>query len=323
MNERERFLKLFRGETVDRPPLLDEGVREEVLENWQKQGMPPGKTHLEIFGLTPHENVGADIRFRQKYFRRIMDLSAKDYRKAFDVSADRFPEDWPETIKRLGDRNHVACIWASRGFFQALGVGDWATLREALLGVMRHPGKTRNRLEMYGDFCTRMLESTLRSVNPDFIYISEPISDNNGPLVPPDMFQEFMIPVFERIIAVARGHGVGNILVNTYGNTAKLLPSMMRAGVNILWVSEAGDLPDMEYRTLRNLHGPGLGLIGGIPLDILRSETTEHMKRRLSEIVLPLLQSGRYIPLAGGRVREEVPWPVYKQYRETLAGLLC
>ena len=65
--------------------------------------------------------------------------------------------------------------------------------------------------------------------------------------------------------------------------------------------------------------GPDLGLIGGIPLSILRSESSDLVRRKLEEIVLPLMQSGRYVPLAGGRVREEIPWTVYSSYREALA----
>jgi hypothetical protein len=46
------------------------------------------------------------------------------------------------------------------------------------------------------------------------------------------------------------------------------------------------------------------------------------MRERLEDIITPLLQSGRYIPLAGGRVREEIPWQIYQRYRETLAEVI-
>ena len=122
MTERERFHHLMRGEPVDRPPLLEEGVREGVLASWHEQGLPQDKTHLEVFGLTPHENIGPNLRYKSRYFGRIMDLSPRGYRRAFKVSRRRFPDDWRETVKRLEDRSHIVCIWASRGFFQALGV---------------------------------------------------------------------------------------------------------------------------------------------------------------------------------------------------------
>jgi hypothetical protein len=307
---------------VDRPPLLEEGIREEVIDRWRAQGLAAHETHLEAFGLTPHENIEPDLRFRLRYFGRVLHLSARGYRKAFDPSPDRFGEEWEQTVERLRDRNHIVGIWASRGFFQALGVGDWATLEQVMDGVIDHPRKVRNRLAMYGDFGARMLEAALQEVDVDFIFLSEPISDNRGPLISPAMFEDFMIPVYEKLISVARAHGCEQILVSTYGNTARLLPAMIEAGVTILWVSEAAEVPEIDYLGLRHRYGPGLGLIGGIPLSILRAGDLEDMERRLREIVTPLMASGRYIPLAGGRIREDVPWPVYRRYREILSELI-
>jgi hypothetical protein len=321
MNERDRFRRVFTGDRVDRPPLLEEGVRDEVLAMWRAQGLPPGKTHCDVFGLTPHENLGPDIAFLPRYSGRIMNLSLRDYRRAFHASAGRFPENWRETVRRLDARNHIVCIWASRGFFQALGAEDWPTLRHVLRAVIRNPGSIAERIEIYGDFCARMLEMTLRDVDPEFIYLSEPISDNRAPLISPALFAELMIPAYQRIIAAARAHGCANILVSTYGNTALLFPSMIAAGVTMLWISEAAEAPELDYRNLRQQYGPRLGLIGGIPLRILRSGSPEQLRNRLRETVMPLMTAGRYIPLAGGRIREEIPWEVYKCYREVLGEI--
>lgn len=312
----------MRGERVDRPPLLEEGVRDEVLGLWHKQGLPSGKTHVDVFGLTPHENVGPDLKYLPSYFGSLFDLSASEYRRAFDISLRRFPEDWAETVRRLENRDHVACIWASRGFFQALGVGDWPTLEKVLIGTVKEPEKIRDRMELYGDFCSRMLEKTMQDVNPEFIYLSEPISNNNGPLISPAMFEEFMIPVYERIVATARGLGCDNILLSTYGDTSLLFPILIDAGISMLWISEAAEVPELDYFQIRSEFGPDLGLIGGIPLSILRSESPDVIRNTLEEIVPPLLHSGRYVPLAGGRVREEIPWSAYACYRKVLAELV-
>jgi hypothetical protein len=322
MNERERFRRLLCGQPVDRPPLLEEGVRDDVIERWRTQGLPPGKTHLDVFGLTPHENIGPDLSFHPDYSGRIMSLSPREYRRAFAVSRRRFPEDWRTTVRRLENRDHIVCIWASRGFFQALGVEDWPTLKQVLWAVIRDPKMVRHRMEMYADFCARMLEATLREVEPEFIYLSEPISDNKGPLISPAMFEDFAIPVYKRVVAVARAHGCEHILVSTYGNTARLFPSMIKAGVTMLWIAEAAEVPELDYRNLRQTYGPHLGLIGGIPLSLLRSESPEQLKDRLFQIVVPLMQSGPYIPLAGGRIRDDISWEVYRCYRELLAQIV-
>ncbi|MBW2458612.1 MAG: hypothetical protein JRI68_29200 [Deltaproteobacteria bacterium] len=322
MNERDRFRQLMRGDPVDRPPLFEEGVRDQVIERWQREGLGPNRTHVEVFGLTAHEQVGPDIQLRSSYRRRVMALSHREYRKAFDVARSRFPEDWSQTVRRLEDRSHVACIWASRGFFQALGVEDWATLKPVLQATLQDPADVRARMEMYADFCATLLEQTLAEVDPEFIYLGEAISDNKGPLISPAMFEEFVIPVYQRLVSVAQAHGCREILVATYGNSALLLPIMRRAGITMLWISEAAEVPGTDYRTIRREHGPELGLIGGIPLSLLRSGSPDDMEQQLGDIVTPLLQSGRYIPLAGGRVREEIPWPVYRAYREALNDLV-
>jgi hypothetical protein len=322
MNERERFLNLFLGRTIDRPPLLEEGVREEVLEDWHRQGLPRDQTHLERFGLTPHENIGPDLRFRSSDFGRVLDFSVDDYRRTFQVSQARFPEDWQQTVDRLENRDHIVCIWASRGFFQALGVGDWPTLEQALTETIKKPQKIRDRLRIYGDFCAGMLDLALRDVDPEFVYLSEPISNNEGPLISPAMFQDFMIPAYEAIIGAARERGCKNILVSTYGNSRSVFPALIETGVNQIWISEAAEVPELDYRALRSRFGPEIGLIGGIPLSLLRSDSDLELEKALREIVVPLLQSGRYIPLAGGRVREDIPWSVYRRYREALEGIM-
>jgi hypothetical protein len=328
MTGRERFRRVFRGEPFDRPPLLDDGVREGVVERWRGEGMPRDKTPAELFGLNPHDRIGPDLTPRVANRRDVLGLSARGYRAAFRASRDRFPKDWAETLGRLDGRDQIIGIWASRGFFQALGVGDWPTLSAVLYAVRDVPRKIENRLRIYGDFCTRMLEDVLRDVDPEFIFLGEPISDNHGPLISPEDFRRLALPAYEEIIAVAREHetrrpGAANVLVSTYGNVAALIPALLEAGANILWVSEISELPSMEYRRLRAEHGPRLGLVGGIPLSVLASESEGEMERRMRGIVPPLLASGRYVPLASGRVREDVSWRRYSRYRELLARIVA
>lgn len=292
------------------------------MDIWQGQGLPSGQTHIDVFGLMPHENIGPDLKHCPDYSGRVFELTAKEYRKAFDFSESRFPSTWKETVRRLENRDHIVCIWASRGFFQAMGVGDWPTLEKALIGTVREPRKIKDRMELYGEFCSRMLEKSMQDVDPEFIYLSEPISNNGGPLISPGMFEEFMVPVYERIIATAKDLGCENILLSTYGDSSLLFPMLIEAGITMLWISEAAEAPETDYGRIRSRFGPELGLIGGIPLSVLRSQSLDLVRTRLAEIVPPLLRSGRYVPLAGGRVREEIPWTVYSWYREVLAEIV-
>jgi hypothetical protein len=50
------------------PPLLEEGMRNEGIRLWHAQGLPEGKTRLDLFGLAPRENIGPDLTFVEPIF---------------------------------------------------------------------------------------------------------------------------------------------------------------------------------------------------------------------------------------------------------------
>jgi hypothetical protein len=76
----------------------------------------------------------------------------------------------------------------------------------------------------------------------------------------------------------------------------------------------------MDYRSIRRDFGRGLRLIGGIDLDILR-QSNATIKRVVEEKVPRLLKDRGYLPLANGRVREDVPFENYVYYRQLLADI--
>jgi hypothetical protein len=64
-----------------------------------------------------------------------------------------------------------------------------------------------------------------------------------------------------------------------------------------------------------------LRLIGGIDIDILHYHK-EDIRRELEEKVLPLLSEGGFLPLADGRVREDMSFENYIYYRSLLEELV-
>jgi hypothetical protein len=116
---------------------------------------------------------------------------------------------------------------------------------------------------------------------------------------------------------VLHRHNVEIIIFRTYANARLLLPSILKRGFNCLWACEV-DAAAMDYRDIRREFGRDLRLIGGIDLDALRCGR-EAIRREIMEKVPPLLESGGYIPLADGRVREDVRYEDYLYYRELLA----
>jgi uroporphyrinogen decarboxylase len=95
-----------------------------------------------------------------------------------------------------------------------------------------------------------------------------------------------------------------------------LIPSILKWGFNCLWACEVNTAA-MDYRELRKELGRDLRLIGGIDLDVLR-QGKEAIKREIEEKVPALLADGGYLPLADGRVRDDVPFENYAYYRRLL-----
>ncbi len=113
-----------------------------------------------------------------------------------------------------------------------------------------------------------------------------------------------------------RCRAVENVIFRTFGNARLLLPSVLRYGFNCLWAEEVNSVA-MDYRDLRREFGRELKLIGGIDLDKVRAGE-EATRREILEKVPPLLADGGYLPMADGRIREDIPYKNYACYRQIL-----
>jgi hypothetical protein len=61
MNSMQRFLETMQSGQPDRPPLLDEGLREEMLEACRCQGMPAGAALSELFSIDERAEIEPDL----------------------------------------------------------------------------------------------------------------------------------------------------------------------------------------------------------------------------------------------------------------------
>jgi len=165
-----------------------------------------------------------------------------------------------------------------------------------------------------------MAEKILGQVEVEAVVFSEPIGGNHGPLISPRMYQDFVLKSYAPVLEVIRRHRVQTIILRAYANERVLLPTMVEFGINCLWACETN--PEaMDYRLIRREFGKGLRLIGGIDTDILRYQK-EDIQRELEEKVLPLLPEGGFLPLADGRVREDMSFENYVYYRSLLEELV-
>ncbi len=231
----------------------------------------------------------------------------------------RLPEDWDSLVRGWKDRQHTVMLRVHRGFFQSIGVYNWSQFYQMMFLVKDDPLVVRKMLEIQGEFNARVAERVLRDVQVDAAVLGEPIGDNNGPLISPRTYRDLVLPTYQPVFDVLRRYNVRTIILRAYANVYPLIPDLLQAGINCLWVVEVR-APALDYPRLRNEFGRDLRLIGGIDLDVLR-EDQQAIRRELEGKVPLLLEQGGYAPLLDGRVRDDVPWENYCYYRKLLAQL--
>ncbi|GAB4336007.1 MAG: hypothetical protein Kow0099_08710 [Candidatus Abyssubacteria bacterium] len=325
MNERERFLKTMRFETPDRVPYFEQYIREDTVERWHNEGLPPGVDIEEYFNLDHREVIPLKLSYREMDKR--FDYPIENERdlerfRTFLADARRraYPRNWKSLVKRYRDRDYPVGIgaWES-GVLLFLGVIDWPTFERACYLICDNPRLVKSIIETAANYLMQGIEPALNEVDIDFAYFSEPIAGSNGPVISPQMFREFALPHYRKMAAFLRERGVNIIILRSFGNIEALLPDMVDAGVNGLWLTET--VPsNMDYLSIRRQYGKRLALIGGIDSNVLMRDE-EAIKEEIYRKVPSLLETGGYIPTIDNRARAHIPFKNFVYYRQLLEEL--
>ena len=320
MDQKHRFLGTLSGKETDRFPYFDLDPDEETVEKWHREGLPRETSVAEFFNLETHHSVGLTIR-SYPYFEKAADLltDPSSFARHYDPDdPSRYDPDFVERCRRLEKEGRIVYVDASGGgLLQMLGVGDWKSLVTASLALLEEPLKVADLLDRTTDFYCVCLERVLSKVSVDYAAIYEPIAANTGPVISPAMFERFAMPGHRKVLGLLEKFNVPfRILCTTGGNLASLLPPLIEAGINGLWISNILDV-GMEYAALRRTFGPDIALIGGIDAGALcRGENA--VRETIEETVPQLLEGGRYLPCLDDRPRSNISFSRYKLFRELL-----
>jgi len=323
MTERERFLATLLGGTTDRFPFFDLEPADSTLELWWEQGLPRETSVAEHFRLETHESVGLEVR-SAPFYEMAPDLlqSPEAFSRHYDADdPDRLPLDFERRCARVRRQGRVLYVSASGGgLLQMLGVGDWDSLVAACDALVRRPAQVESLLERTTEFHCLLLERVLAKVTVDYAAFYEPIASNAGPVVSPAMFERYSMPGYRRVIDLLLRHDVPlRVFCTTGGDLSLLLPPLLDAGINCLWISNIMT-EAMEYQRLRREYGREIALIGGIDSTALLRGSSA-VRRAIEETVPPLLDQGRYLPCLDDRPRDNTPFAMYALYRELLAEI--
>lgn len=318
MTSRERFLRVMRRGRPDRVPYFEEGIRNEVIRAWRKQGLPRDADISKMFPSDRREEIDLDLYPRPALEKwPCSGLELDRFEKSLDPDdPGRLPRGWAKKVRTWAGREHVLMLRVHHGLFLTMGVRDWRRFKEVIDLLTDDPDFVREAMAVQGRFAARLAENVLSRVEVDAAVFSEPIGGNDRPLISPRMYEDLVLPGYEPLLNVLGRFRVETLIFRTFANSRALMPSILKWGFNCLWACEV-NVKAMDYLDLRREFGRDLGLIGGIDLDALRQDQ-EAIRREIEDKVPPLLAQGGYVPLADGRVREDVPFENYVYYRQLL-----
>ena len=323
MTGKQRFHAVMTDAPLDRPPYFEEGIRDEVLAAWRSQGHDPQTRLAKLPPADPRIELQPDVFPRPLFKDHDWPTDARGLNrlaKRLDhLDPERYGDDWAARLEACREPDATVMLRVHRGFFQAMGVFAWGRFDQLMKMMVWEPGFVRRSLDIVGDFSARLAERVLDQVQVDAAVFSEPIGGSYDALISPGMYRDLILPGYEPLMRVLKSRGVKHIILRTYANARVLVPEMLKFGYNCLWACEV-NLADMDYLELKKEYGRDLKLIGGLDLDAMRG-SKQNIRQELTAKLPPLLELGGYIPLADGRVREDMPLENYIYYRRLLAEL--
>lgn len=226
----------------------------------------------------------------------------------------RYPQDWLELKEKWERRDYPLYLTENCGF-----AGLYWNLRQMLgteylsYAFYDQPGLVHEILDFMMEFFMKVTERALSEVEVDAFTFNEDFAFKNGPLISPKIYREFFLPRHKKIIEYLHRYGVKVIELDSDGNIEVLIPFLIEASFNCIWPLESA--AEMDPVKLRKEYGKALAFIGGIDKRELAKDK-KAIEEELKRKILPILETGGYIPAVDHTVPPEISLENFLYYLE-------
>jgi hypothetical protein len=192
---------------------------------------------------------------------------------------------------------------------------------EALaLACYEQPELLHDMLDTFGNTAVRVLDEVTRHVPLDQLFVHEDMAGRSGPLWGPAQVDEFIAPYYRRVWDVARERGAQLFKQDSDGDMRPVIPSFLRAGVNLMYPCEPA--AGMDIVALRQQYGAQIAFWGGLDKHVLRRSPAE-IVAELEYKVPPLVRSGGCVFGLDHRIPNGTPLANYRFYIAKLQEILA
>ncbi len=182
-----------------------------------------------------------------------------------------------------------------------------------LIACMDQPDFIEQMMEDMTNFLIGCLRRAVEEVRIDVGLFWEDMCFNNGPMISPRLFREWMTPRYKRITDFVKQASTEVFIVDCDGDITELVEHWIAGGVNCMFPLEIAGGTD-PY-ALRREFGRELLLKGGVNKIELAQDKAAI--RREVDRILDLVADGGFIPHVDHRCPPDVSYKNYLYYLKT------
>lgn len=294
MTSRERVMAALSRQKPDRVPFVEVHVDRELGQALlgKKEFQPCELAEmlgLDALGFTWYPPLCAELTTSETGLDYV---SSGLLRSRSDLSRIQLNDPRRSREREMAER-FVEANRGDRALFCATNIG-WDPL---LLGMGHEafayaladdPGLVHEILLSYTEWAGNLVDE-VQELGFDFIWFTDDIAFNSGPLVSPEVFRKHLLPpvrsVADRVHIPWVYHSDGNLL--------PIMDDLLSLGPSALHPIDPGA---MDIRQVQDLYGERICLIGNIDLHYtLTRGTPEEVRREVYERIMTLGPRGGYI----------------------------
>jgi hypothetical protein len=212
-------------------------------------------------------------------------------------------------------RGEISIRFRLTGFFWA--PRDLFDIEEHLFAYYDYPELLKEISRFQMDIYKEQMDKILKIITPSVLFFEEDLSGKNGPMISPQIFDEFVAPCYREMVPFLKERGVKNIFVDTDGDFTILIPNFLAAGIEgFLPVDVNAGIDIVKVRS----KFPAVKYIGGFnKLEII--EGPEAIDAEFARL-LPVIRQGGYMPGVDHQAAPATPLENYRCYIKRLREIM-
>lgn len=224
----------------------------------------------------------------------------------------RLPADIAERARDLKHRTWPIHFGISGPFWQ---MREWLGFENLCMAFYDNPAMIRDMVEFWTDYHNKLLSRAFQHVIPDEVHISEDMAYKCFSMISPAMIREYLLPCYTRWGRLIREAGVPLYGCDSDGFIGEIIPIWREAGMNNCDPIEVAAGNDIV--AFRKRFGTKMAFRGGIDKRAM-AKGGAVIEAEIAR-VLPVIESGGFIPGCDHAVPSDVSWPDYLHYTKLLA----